>query len=82
MTTPMPGPLLGLHRDDVDDLAHLLGRIEDWLRHADPDTRADLAAFLNGPGNGALAATGLLHALDQHTLQLRQLLHEQDNTPR
>lgn len=67
-----------LDRDLADDLARLLSRIEDWLRHADPDTRTDLAAFLDDPGNGALAAAGLLHALDQHTLQLHRLLHEQD----
>jgi hypothetical protein len=67
-----------LDRDHADDLAHLLGRIEDWLRHADPGTRTDLAAFLDGPGNGALATAGLLHALDQHTLQLHRLLQERD----
>ncbi|MGI5238438.1 hypothetical protein [Dactylosporangium sp. CA-139066] len=67
-----------LDRDDVDDLARLLRRVEDWLRHAGADTRDDLAEFLNGPGNGVLAATGLLHALDHHTLQLHQLLREQD----
>ena len=69
---------LPLDRDHAADLAHLLHRVEDWLRHADPGTHDDLAAFLNGPGNGALAATGLRHALDQHILQLHQLLQEQD----
>ncbi|MET7427337.1 hypothetical protein [Dactylosporangium sp. NPDC005555] len=69
---------LRLDRDHAADLAHLLGRIEDWLRHADTGTHDDLTTFLDGPGNGALAAAGLLHALDQHTLQLHQLLQEQE----
>jgi hypothetical protein len=34
-----------LDRLDVDDLACLLGLVEDWLLHADSDTHRDLREF-------------------------------------
>jgi hypothetical protein len=72
MSTPT-GPVT-LAGEQAEDLLHVLGRVEDWLRHADPDTRTDLAAFLNAPGNGALAAAGLIDALGRHTAILHQRL--------
>lgn len=34
-----------VHVDELDDWAWLLGRVEDWLLHANHDTIADWAAF-------------------------------------
>jgi hypothetical protein len=68
--TPTPDPVVSLHLDEADDLAHLLGRVEDWLRHAGGDTHADLIEFLGGPGNGRLAVAGLLDALGGHAATL------------
>jgi hypothetical protein len=70
----LPTEDVSLPRDQVGDLLHVLHRVEDWLRHADPDTRAELAVFLNAPGNGALAAAGLIDALGRHTVVLHQHL--------
>jgi hypothetical protein len=77
MTTPSHEPVLTLHPDQADDLAHLLHQVEDWLRHAGDDARADLATFLNAPGNGALAAAGLIEALGCHAALLHQRLGEE-----
>jgi hypothetical protein len=68
--------LVLLDRGDVEDLTHLLGRVEDWLRHAGDDTRADLAEFLNTPGHGRLAAAGLVASLGEHTAVLHRRLRE------
>jgi hypothetical protein len=65
-----------LHRLDVEDLAHLLGRVEDWLRHAGDNARDDLAEFLNAGGNGRLAAAGLVATLGEHTAVLHRRLKD------
>ena len=65
-----------LHRPDVEDLAHLLGRVADWLRHAGDDAREDLAEFLNTGGNGRLAAAGLVAGLGEHTAVLHSRLKD------
>lgn len=70
MTTPTPDPMVMLHHDEADDLAHLLGRVEDWLRHASGDTADELVRFFNGPGNGRLAVAGLIEALGCHAATL------------
>jgi len=70
MITPTPDPIVVLDLDEADDLAHLLGRVEDWLRHASADAHADLIEFFNGPGNGRLALTGLIDALGCHAATL------------
>jgi hypothetical protein len=67
----MPDPVIVLDLDEADDLACLLDRVEDWLRHAGGDTFDDLAAFFNGPGNGVLAAAGLIDLLGGHAATLR-----------
>ena len=77
MTHPHPThrdgePMVVLAVDEVDDLARLLDRVEDWLRHAGGDTFDDLAQFFNGPGNGMLAATGLIDLLGRHAAALRR----------
>jgi hypothetical protein len=45
MSTDPTSEHVVLDRLDVDDLAALLGLLEDWLLHADPDTHADLREF-------------------------------------
>jgi hypothetical protein len=74
--TDSGGELVTLHRLDVEYLTHLLDRVEDWLRHAGDDARDDLAEFLNQPGNGRLAAAGLITSLSQHTAALHRQLKE------
>jgi hypothetical protein len=68
--------LVTLRRLDVEYLAHLLDRVEDWLRHAGDDARDDLAEFLNQPGNGRLAAAGLITSLGEHTATLHHRLKD------
>jgi hypothetical protein len=65
-----------LDPDEAVDLAHLLDMVEDWLSQADDDARDDLAHYLDGSGHGRLAATGLLHTLDQITASLHRRLKE------
>jgi hypothetical protein len=69
-------PVVVLHHDEADDLAHLLGRVEDWLRHAGADADDELAQFFNGPGNGRLAAAGLIDLLGTHTATLQRRLKQ------
>jgi hypothetical protein len=64
-----------LDADEAADLARLLDLIEDWLRHADDDARADLAGFLDGSGHGHLAAAGLA-AVEQTALSLHRRLRK------
>jgi hypothetical protein len=69
-------PGVVLDADEAADLAHLLGVVEDWLLHADDDARADLAGFLDGSGNGRLAAAGLATLLGHHALTLHHRLRK------
>jgi hypothetical protein len=72
--TDTPGVVLD--PDEAADLAHLLGVVEDWLLHADDDARADLAGFLDGSGNGQLAAAGLATLLGHNALTLHRRLRK------
>lgn len=75
--TPMrPSFPVVLDPDEAVDLTHLLDLIEDWLSRADDDTQADLADFLDGAGNGHLAAAGLIATLEQATLALHRRLKQ------
>jgi hypothetical protein len=76
MTTPNHDPTISLHLDEADELAHLLGQIEDWLRHTGGDTFEHLAEFFNGPGHGRLAAVGLIDVLGCHAARLQRQLKE------
>jgi hypothetical protein len=67
---PTGDPVIVLDADEADDLAHLLRLVEDWLRHADDEATQDLTRFVNGPGNGRLAAAGLIQALGGHAAAL------------
>jgi hypothetical protein len=71
-----PNTPVMLELDEAVDLAHLLDLIEDWLSHTDDDARDDLAGYLDGSGHGALAAAGLLRALDHHTAGLHRRLKQ------
>lgn len=62
--------------DEAADLARLLDLIEDWLRHADDDTQADLAGFLDGSGHGHLAAAGLTRLVEHNALALHHRLRK------
>jgi hypothetical protein len=63
-----------LDRDEADDPAHLLCRLEDWLRHASDEARDGLAGFFNTAGNGRLAAAGLVEQLGSHAVALHRRL--------
>lgn len=65
-----------LDPDEAADLARLLDLIEDWLRHADDDARADLAGFLDGSGHGQLAAAGLAALVEQNAVTLHRRLRK------
>lgn len=61
----------GLHPLEIEELAHLIGLMEDWLLHAEPETLDDLASFLpnppcNQPGR-------VIDALGNATIRLRRL---------
>jgi hypothetical protein len=75
--TPMrPGFPVVLDPDEAVEVTHLLDLIEDWLSRADEDARADLADFLDGAGNGPLAAAGLIATLQATTLALHRRLKQ------
>lgn len=80
--TPTPAapaavePGVVLDCDEAADLVRLLEVIEDWLLHADDDARADLAGFLDGSGNGQLAAAGLATLLGQNATTLHRRLRK------
>jgi hypothetical protein len=74
--TPTPVNGVVLDADEAADLARLLDLIEDWLRHADDDARADLAGYLDGSGHGHLAAAGLAATVEQTALSLHRRLRK------
>ena len=74
--TPTPANSVILDLDEAADLARLLDLIEDWLRHADDDARADLAGFLDGSGHGHLAAAGLAATVEQTAVSLHHRLKQ------
>ncbi|MEU8265493.1 hypothetical protein AB0C02_33480 [Micromonospora sp. NPDC048999] len=76
MTAPSHDPTVTLHLDEAEDLAHLLGQVEDWLRHTGGDTFDNLTEFFNSPGHGRLAAAGLVETLGSHAATLQRRLKE------
>ncbi|MBM0236951.1 hypothetical protein JNW88_06985 [Micromonospora sp. ATA32] len=60
-----------MHLDEADDLAHLLGQVEDWLRHAGGDTVDELAQLFNGPDE----------LIDQASRRLRPACPMQRSSP-
>jgi hypothetical protein len=65
-----------LDPDEAVEVTHLLDLIADWLSRADDDARADLADYLDGAGNGHLAAAGLLATLEATALALHRRLKQ------
>jgi hypothetical protein len=65
-----------LDPDEAVNLTHLLDLVEDWLSRADDDARADLADYLDGAGNGPLAAAGLIAEVEQTALALHRRLKQ------
>ncbi len=65
-----------LDPDEAVEVTHLLDLIEDWLSRIDDDARADLADYLDGAGNGPLAAAGLIATLEATTLALHRRLKQ------
>jgi hypothetical protein len=75
--TPMrPGFPVVLDPDEAVEVTHLLDLLDDWLSRADDDARADLADYLDGAGNGHLAAAGLIATLQATSLGLHRRLKQ------
>ena len=47
--------LIAVNRGDLDDVAHILSQLEDFLLHSDDDTVNDLTGFLNNTCTQSLA---------------------------
>ena len=65
---------VSLHREQAAELAMLTGTLHRWLTGASGATRAELAGFLGGAGDGTLAVAGLVDLLDLATARLRRRL--------
>ena len=59
-----------VHVEELDDWAWLLGRIEDWLLHADHATIADWAQFTGPCGEGI---DDVIDALGRASVRMRDL---------
>jgi hypothetical protein len=65
--------LVAVNRGDLDDIAHILSCLEDFLLHGDDDTVNDLAESLNNTGAQSSArwiaelASYLRHLLDHYS---------------
>ncbi len=80
-------PAVGLDPDQVEQLRHLLGTVEDWLLHCREETLEDLAGFLTGLAWASSftpperLVPDLITELGEHTLTLRAALRAApDNT--
>ena len=69
-------PTIHLYTDEAEDLVMLLGRIEDWLMHSGTCTYDDICSFFNEPGNGRLAAEGLISMLAKFAHEIKYRLKE------
>lgn len=63
-----------LYREQAAELAMLTDALHRWLVDASSGTRAELAGFLGGAGDGTLAAAGLVDLLGVATARLRRRL--------
>ncbi len=59
-----------VHVEEIDEWAWLLGCLEDWLLHAQPETAADWAAF-SGPCGPRLE--DVVHVLGHWGVRMRAL---------
>lgn len=74
-TVPTPGhqALVALSAGEAEELAGLLGEVEDWLLHASPEVLGELASFLHQPPAG-LATCWLVEDLGGWAVTLRRRL--------
>lgn len=72
--TPTGTDRVSLHREQASELAMLTDTLHRWLTGASGATRAELAAFLGGAGDGTLAAAGLVDLLRLATDRLHRRL--------
>ena len=59
-----------VHVEELDEWAWLLGRLEDWLGHADPDTAQDWDSF-SGPSGARIEE--VVYVLGHWTIRMRNL---------
>jgi hypothetical protein len=76
-TTATRPDRVSLHREQAAELAMLTEHLHRWLIGASGATRAELAGFLGGAGEGTLAVAGLVELLGLATARLRRRLPEQ-----
>lgn len=68
--------LVSLHRDHAAELVMLVDALHRWLLDASGATRAELAGFLGGAGDGTLATAGLVDLLAAASTRLHRRLPE------
>jgi hypothetical protein len=73
-TTSTTRHLVSLHHEQAAELAMLTEQLHRWLVDASSGTRAELAGFLGGAGDGTLAVAGLVDLLGAANLRLRRRL--------
>ena len=76
MSTTTTAHLVALHREQAAELVMLIDALQHWLRDASSGTRQELAGFLGGAGDGALAAAGLVDLLGAASARLHRRLPE------
>ncbi len=64
------GRYAAVHVEELDDWAWLLGRVEDWLLHADDETIADWAAF---SGFSGARIDDVIDTLGRASVRMRDL---------
>lgn len=77
-TAAQTAPGVVLREHDAEQLAELLGLLEDWLLHAGDDTRAELADFaFHGPAGSRDPGyvRWLIDRLGTHSVALTRQLH-------
>jgi hypothetical protein len=67
---------LVVDRGTVEDLAAVLGIVEDWLLHTDDDVLTDLGEFAFSCHGRARAVTGFIDELGTCGVRLHALLRE------
>lgn len=79
--TGTTGPVVVLGPDQVEELHHLIGIVEDWLLHCGEEALADLGGFLTSAGAGRTPpvvpgrlVAELVNDLGEHTVALRAAL--------
>lgn len=59
-----------VHIEELDEWAWLLGRLEDWLLHAQDETIEDWATF---SGHGGARIDDIVYVLGQWSIRMRNL---------